>query len=138
LFGGVVFAAPFVTSRVREDAMKRIEVTMPPAAYFPVRSVLQSLGIHAMSVSRVEVVDRRHGGARPDPGADKYPDARSAVKLELVVADHVAEHVRDAIVGCNQVHGRGAGRMLIFPINEVVELGSQGPAASHTKLPSRS
>jgi len=81
-----------------------------------------------MSVSRVEAVDRR----------EPHVDMRSAVKLDLVVADEMASHVRNAIASAAGIHGRGAGRILISALDEVVELGSPNPAAAPTELPLRS
>jgi nitrogen regulatory protein PII len=80
-----------------------------------------------MSLSRVESVDRRRSNARADVAGELQADARSAVKLDLVVADDIAEHVRDAIASSTLGAGRGAGQILISRIDEVVELGANNP-----------
>jgi len=114
--------------------MKKIEVTLRPSAYVAVRSVLQSLGLHAMALSRVEAIDRRR--AEGEPG-ELASDARSAVRLELVVADDLTPHVRDEIANCLRAAGRGTGRILISRVDEIVELGAQPAFASRTELPVR-
>lgn len=117
--------------------MKKIEVTLRPTAYVAVRSVLQSLGLHAMALSRVEAIDRRRGDVGGEPG-ELAGDARSAVRIELIVADDLALHVRDEIADRLRAAGRGAGRILITSVEDLVELGAQPAFASRAERPARS
>jgi nitrogen regulatory protein PII len=83
-------------------------------------------------------MDRRRADPGAEPGGgDLTPDARSAVRIELVVPDEQVARVRDAIAECPHGPFRSPGRILISAVDEVVELGSQRAETAATHLPAR-
>jgi len=99
--------------------MKRIETTVRPIFFGVVKETLQGLGIHVMTVSRVETIDRRG-----TLGDFDFGDARSTVRIDAIVADDMALNVRDAIISVMQGKGRSVGRISISTVEKMAELGA--------------
>lgn len=99
--------------------MKKIETTVRPIFFGVVTEALRGLGIHVITVSRAETIDRRNA-----IGEINVVDARSSVRIDAIVSDDLALNARDAIIAVMRGKGRSVGRIAISTVEKVAELGA--------------
>jgi nitrogen regulatory protein P-II 1 len=111
--------------------MKKIEAIIKPFKLDEVKDKLNGIGIQGITVSEVKGFGRQKGHTELYRGAEYVVDFLPKIKLEIVVADELAEQVIEAVVSSAQTGRIGDGKIFVLPVEEVVRIrtGEKGKDA---------
>ncbi|HYL98321.1 MAG TPA: P-II family nitrogen regulator [Blastocatellia bacterium] len=102
--------------------MKKIESVIRPHLLDAVRSALQQAGIAGMTVSEVRGYGRQKGHTETYRGTEYEVDFVPKIKVEVVVAEEMAEVAINAIVNSARTGKFGDGKVFVIPVEEVVRI----------------
>jgi len=111
--------------------MKKIEAIIKPFKLDDVKDALNALGIAGMTVTEVKGFGRQKGHVELYRGAEYDIAFIPKVKLEIVVADSIAEKVVTIIMEKAKTGKIGDGKIFISRIEEVIRIrtGEKGESA---------
>ncbi|WP_328452653.1 P-II family nitrogen regulator [Streptomyces sp. NBC_00386] len=111
--------------------MKLITAIVKPHRLDEVKSSLQELGVHGMTVTEASGYGRQRGHTEVYRGAEYRVDLVPKVRIEVVVEDAEADAVIDAVVRAAQTGKIGDGKVWSVPVETVVRVrtGERGPDA---------
>ncbi|GAA2741285.1 P-II family nitrogen regulator [Kitasatospora cinereorecta] len=111
--------------------MKLITAVVKPFKLDEVKTALQELGVHGLTVTEASGYGRQHGHTEVYRGAEYRIDLVPKVRIEVVVEDDDAERVMDAIVAAARTGKIGDGKVWAVPVDSVVRVrtGERGPDA---------
>ncbi|MEU3827179.1 P-II family nitrogen regulator [Streptomyces sp. SID486] len=111
--------------------MKLITAIVKPYRLDEVKTALQELGVHGLTVTEASGYGRQRGHTEVYRGAEYRVDLVPKVRIEVVVEDAVAEDVIDAVVRAAQTGKIGDGKVWSVPVETVVRVrtGERGPDA---------
>ena len=111
--------------------MKKIEAIIKPFKLDDVKDALNTLGIQGMTVTEVKGFGRQKGHVELYRGAEYDIAFIPKVKLEIVVADSIAEKVVAAIMERAKTGKIGDGKIFISKVEDVIRIrtGEKGEAA---------
>jgi len=111
--------------------MKKIEAIIKPFKLDDVKDALNALGIAGMTVTEVKGFGRQKGHVELYRGAEYDIAFIPNVKLEIVVADSIAEKVVTIIMEKAKTGKIGDGKIFISRIEEVIRIrtGEKGESA---------
>src|SRR5947209_11346421 len=111
--------------------MKLVTAIVKPFKLDDVKQTLHELGVAGMTVSEVQGHGRQRGHTEVYRGAEYVVDFVPKVRVEVVVADDIAERVVDAIVETARTGQIGDGKVWTTAIEELVRIrtGERGPDA---------
>ncbi|RKW26824.1 MAG: P-II family nitrogen regulator [Kingella sp. (in: b-proteobacteria)] len=111
--------------------MKKIEAVIKPFKLDDVREALTEIGITGMTVTEVRGFGRQKGHTEIYRGAEYAVDFLPKVKLEIVVADSMAERVVETIAEAARSGKIGDGKIFVLPVEEAhrIRTGETGEAA---------
>ena len=111
--------------------MKKIEAIIKPFKLDDVKSAVEALDIHGMTVSEASGFGRQRGHTEVYRGAEYTVELVPKVRIEIVVDDDRAGDVMDAIVGAAQTGKIGDGKVWSVPVDTVVRVrtGERGAEA---------
>ncbi|GEK00785.1 P-II family nitrogen regulator [Streptomyces sp. NPDC003388] len=111
--------------------MKLITAIVKPFRLEEVKTALQELGVHGLTVSEASGYGRQHGHTEVYRGAEYRVDLVPKVRIEVVVEDAVADAVIDAVVAAARTGRIGDGKVWALPVETVVRVrtGERGPDA---------
>ncbi|MGW5368419.1 P-II family nitrogen regulator [Streptomyces sp. NPDC004009] len=111
--------------------MKLITAIVKPFRLDEVKTALQELGVHGLTVSEASGYGRQHGHTEVYRGAEYRVDLVPKVRIEVVVEDAVADAVIDAVVAAARTGRIGDGKVWAQPVETVVRVrtGERGPDA---------
>ena len=111
--------------------MKLITAVIKPFKLDEVRAALLAFGVQGMTVSESSGYGRQRGHTEVYRGAEYVVDFVPKVRVEVVVADDIAERVVDAIVETARTGQIGDGKVWTTAIEELVRIrtGERGPDA---------
>ena len=111
--------------------MKKIEAVIKPFKLDDVKDALNAIGIAGMTVSEVKGFGRQKGHVELYRGAEYDIAFIPKVKLEIVVADAIAEKVVATIMEKAKTGKIGDGKIFISKIEDVIRIrtGEKGDAA---------
>ena len=102
--------------------MKLVMAIIKPFKLDDVREALTEIGIQGMTVSEVKGFGRQKGQTEIYRGAEYEISFLPKVKLEVVVADDVAEKVADSIQKAAATEKIGDGKIFITDIEKAVRI----------------
>jgi nitrogen regulatory protein P-II 1 len=102
--------------------MKKIEAIIKPFKLEEVKDALGEIGIEGMTVSEVRGFGRQKGHTEIFRGNEYTVDFLPKIKLDLVVANQVADQAVDAIVKSARTGKIGDGKVFIYTIEEAVRI----------------
>jgi nitrogen regulatory protein P-II 1 len=102
--------------------MRLITAVVKPHVLDAVRTALQGVGVHGMTLSEVQGHGRQGGHTEIYRGAEYQVDFVPKVRVEVVVDDAIAEEVIDAIVAAARTGKIGDGKVWSVPVEEVVRV----------------
>ena len=82
--------------------MKLIKAIIKPFKLEEVKDALSEIGVEGMTVSEVKGFGRQKGHTEIYRGSEYTVDFLPKVKIEIAIADDLANKVIDAIVGASQ------------------------------------
>ena len=111
--------------------MKLVTAIIKPFKLDDVKSAVEALDIHGMTVSEASGFGRQRGHTEVYRGAEYTVELLPKVRIEIVVDDDRACDVMDAIVGAAQTGKIGDGKVWSVPVDTVVRVrtGERGAEA---------
>ncbi|WP_155053733.1 P-II family nitrogen regulator [Streptomyces blattellae] len=111
--------------------MKLITAIVKPYRLDEIKTALQELGVHGLTVSEASGYGRQRGHTEVYRGAEYQVDLVPKVRIEVVVEDNASDDVVDAIVKAAQTGKIGDGKVWVLPVETVVRVrtGEHGPDA---------
>ena len=111
--------------------MKLIKAIIKPFKLEEVKDALSEIGVEGMTVSEVKGFGRQKGHTEIYRGSEYTVDFLPKVKIEIAIADDLAEKVIDAIVSASQTGKIGDGKIFVLPVEETVRIrtGEKGEEA---------
>jgi nitrogen regulatory protein P-II 1 len=105
--------------------MKKIEALIKPFKLEEVKDALAEVGIEGMTVTEVKGFGRQKGHTEIYRGSEYTVDFLPKIKLEIVVADQVAESAVSAIVKAAKTGKIGDGKVFVSAIEEAVRIRTE-------------
>lgn len=102
--------------------MKRVEAIIKPFKLEEVKDSLSEIGIEGMTVTEVKGFGRQKGHTEIYRGSEYTVDFLPKLKLEIVVADGVAESVVSAIAKSAKTGKIGDGKIFVSLVESVVRI----------------
>ena len=110
--------------------MKKLECIVRPEKLDDVKSALEALGIHGMTISEIRGVGRQKGHTEYYRGSEYKVDFLPKVKIEVIISDEMLGQSVEAIATSAKTGKFGDGKIFVFPVEEAIrirtgELGAQ-------------
>ena len=102
--------------------MKLIAAIIKPFKLDDVRQAVTDIGIQGITVTEVKGYGRQRGHTELYRGAEYVVDFLPKTKIELAVADEIAEQVIEAIINTARTGKIGDGKIFVSPLSEVVRI----------------
>jgi nitrogen regulatory protein P-II 1 len=111
--------------------MKKIEAVIKPFKLDDVKDALNALGIQGMTVTEVKGFGRQKGHVELYRGAEYDIAFIPKVKIDIVVADAIAEKVVATIMEKAKTGKIGDGKIFISKVEDVIRIrtGEKGESA---------
>ncbi|MDW4906125.1 P-II family nitrogen regulator [Streptomyces sp. ADMS] len=111
--------------------MKLITAIVKPHRLDEVKTALQELGVHGLTVTEASGYGRQRGHTEVYRGAEYQVDLVPKVRIEVVVDDGDTDAAIDAIVRVARTGKIGDGKVWVLPVETVVRVrtGERGPDA---------
>ena len=102
--------------------MKLVTAIIKPFKLDDVRQAVADIGIQGITVTEVKGFGRQRGHTELYRGAEYVVDFLPKTKVEMAVADDVAEQVVEAIVNTARTGKIGDGKIFVTTIEEVIRI----------------
>jgi nitrogen regulatory protein P-II 1 len=102
--------------------MKMITAIVKPFKLDDVKSALESIGVHGMTVSEASGFGRQRGHTEVYRGAEYTVDLVPKVRIEVLIEDTMTEEVLNAIVNAAKTGKIGDGKVWASPVEEVIRV----------------
>ncbi|MDG4649778.1 P-II family nitrogen regulator [Roseibacterium sp. SDUM158017] len=111
--------------------MKKIEAIIKPFKLDEVKEALQEIGIQGLSVTEVKGFGRQKGHTELYRGAEYVVDFLPKVKIEVVLADDMADAAIEAIIAAAKTDKIGDGKIFVSDIAQAIRIrtGESGEEA---------
>jgi len=111
--------------------MKLVTAVIKPFRLEEVKTALQAIDIHGLTVSEASGFGRQGGHVEVYRGAEYTVDLIPKVRIEVVVSDDVVEQVIEAIVRAARTEKIGDGKVWVVPVEQVIRVrtGESGESA---------
>ena len=111
--------------------MKKIDAIIKPFKLDEVREALSEIGVTGLTVTEVKGFGRQKGHTELYRGAEYVVDFLPKVKIEIVVADGLAEQAIETIVNAARTGKIGDGKIFVSNVEQVIRIrtGENGEAA---------
>ena len=102
--------------------MKKIEAIIKPFKLDEVKEALQEVGLQGITVVEAKGFGRQKGHTELYRGAEYVVDFLPKVKIEVVVADDMAEKAIEAIKDSAKTGRIGDGKIFVSHIEETIRI----------------
>ena len=102
--------------------MKLITAIIKPFKLDEVRDALTQLGVHGMTLTEVKGYGRQKGHTEIYRGAEYVVSFLPKVKIEVAVADQLADKVVAVITAAAKTGQIGDGKIFIFDLDQAVRI----------------
>ncbi len=111
--------------------MKKVEAIVQPFKLDDVKAALAAIGIQGLTVTEVKGFGRQQGKTERYRGAEYQIDFLPKAKVEVVVADELANPVVEAIVRSARTGRIGDGKIFVLPLGDAIRIrtGEHGKVA---------
>jgi nitrogen regulatory protein P-II 2 len=106
----------------RGNNMKMITAIIKPFKLDDVRQAVADIGIQGITVTEVKGFGRQRGHTELYRGAEYVVDFLPKAKIELAVADDVAEQVIEAIANTARTGKIGDGKIFVSEIEQAIRI----------------
>ena len=108
--------------RIGEYQMKMITAIIKPFKLDDVRQAVADIGIQGITVTEVKGFGRQRGHTELYRGAEYVVDFLPKAKIELAVADDVADQVVEAIANTARTGKIGDGKIFVSELSEAIRI----------------
>lgn len=105
--------------------MKKLEAIVKPFKLEEVKEALAELGVEGMTVTEVKGFGRQKGHTEIYRGSEYTVDFLPKIKMEIVVADALAESAIAAIVKAAKTGKIGDGKVFVLPVLEAIRIRTE-------------
>ena len=105
--------------------MKKIEAIIKPFKLEEVKDALAEIGIEGMTVTEVKGFGRQKGHTEIYRGSEYTVDFLPKIKIEIVVADAIAEQATAAIVKAAKTGKIGDGKIFVSTVEQAVRIRTE-------------
>ena len=105
--------------------MKKIEAIIKPFKLEEVKDALAEIGIEGMTVTEVKGFGRQKGHTEIYRGSEYTVDFLPKIKIEIVVADAIAEQATSAIVKAAKTGKIGDGKIFVSNVEQAVRIRTE-------------
>ena len=111
--------------------MKLVTAIVKPFKLDDVKSALESVGIHGMTVSEASGYGRQRGHTEVYRGAEYTVSLVPKVRIEVLIDDKDTDAVVDTILAVAQTGKIGDGKIFVSSLNDVIRIrtGESGKPA---------
>jgi nitrogen regulatory protein P-II 2 len=111
--------------------MKLITAIIKPFKLDDVRQAVADIGIQGITVTEVKGFGRQRGHTELYRGAEYVVDFLPKAKIELAVADDIADQVIEAITDAARTGKIGDGKVFVIDVEQAIRIrtGETGVAA---------
>ena len=111
--------------------MVRIEAIIRPSRLDEVKTALDELGVHGISVTEIKGAGKQKGYTQHYRGSEYQVNLLPKIQLVVVVADSMMDGVVGAIEGAARTGEIGDGKIFVSPVMEAVRIrtGERGDSA---------
>ena len=111
--------------------MKKIEAIVRPHLLEAVKNALQEVGVVGMTVSEVKGYGRQKGHTETYRGSEYKIELVPKVKIEVAIAEELAEGAVDAVLKTAKTGKFGDGKVFVSSLEDVVRIrtGEHGEQA---------
>jgi len=111
--------------------MKKIEAIVRPHLLEAVKNALQEAGVVGMTVSEVKGYGRQKGHTETYRGSEYKVELVPKVKIEVAIAEELAEGAVDAVLKTAKTGKFGDGKVFVSSLEDVVRIrtGEHGEQA---------
>ncbi|NCF74789.1 MAG: P-II family nitrogen regulator [Gammaproteobacteria bacterium] len=102
--------------------MKMITAIIKPFKLDDVRQAVADIGIQGITVTEVKGFGRQRGHTELYRGAEYVVDFLPKAKIELAVADDIAEQVIEAIANTARTGKIGDGKIFVIELAEAIRI----------------
>ena len=102
--------------------MKLITAIIKPFKLDDVRQAVGDIGIQGITVTEVKGFGRQRGHTELYRGAEYVVDFLPKTKVELAVADDIAEQVIEAIINVARTGKIGDGKIFVTNLEDVIRI----------------
>jgi nitrogen regulatory protein P-II 2 len=102
--------------------MKLITAIIKPFKLDDVRQAVADIGIQGITVTEVKGFGRQRGHTELYRGAEYVVDFLPKTKIEMAVADDVAEQVTEAITNTARTGKIGDGKIFVTNLEDVIRI----------------
>ncbi|HVZ59894.1 MAG TPA: P-II family nitrogen regulator [Terriglobales bacterium] len=110
--------------------MIKIEAVIQPTKLEPVKEALIEIGAQGMTVIEVRGHGRQKGHTEIYRGREYTVDLLPKVKIELVVADELAEKVVEAITTSSRTGQIGDGKVFLSRVDDAIRIRNNDRGAA--------
>ena len=111
--------------------MVKIEAVIRPDRLDEVKTALDEIGIHGITVMEVRGAGQQRGYIHRYRGAEYRVNLLDKIKLETVVPDALVEQAVEVIVKAGRTGEVGDGKIFLIPVQDAIRVrtGERGEAA---------
>ena len=111
--------------------MKKIEAIIKPFKLDEVKEALMEIGVQGMTISEVKGFGRQKGHKETYRGAEYTIEFVPKIKIEVVVANNIADRVIQSIVSKAKTGTIGDGKIFVSDLAQAVRIrtGESGDSA---------
>jgi len=102
--------------------MKMIVAVIKPFKLDDVRQAVAEIGIQGITVTEVKGFGRQRGHTELYRGAEYVVDFLPKAKIELAVADELAEQVIEAIIAAARTGKIGDGKIFVTDLDQAIRI----------------
>ncbi len=111
-----------VSTTIGGVPVKKIEAIIKPFKLDEVKEALHEIGVSGITVTEAKGFGRQKGHTELYRGAEYVVDFLPKVKLEVVVADGLAQRVVEAIAVAAQTGRIGDGKIFVIPVESALRI----------------
>lgn len=105
--------------------MRKIEAIIQPSRFDAVKEALREVGVEGMTVSEVRGHGRQKGHTEVYRGSEYTVDLLPKVKIEMVVAESLADAATQAILKSARTGKIGDGKIFVTRVDEAIRIRNE-------------
>jgi len=102
--------------------MRKIEAIIQPSRFDAVKDALHEIGVDGMTVTEVRGHGRQKGHTEVYRGSEYTVDLLPKIKIEIVVADNLADPAVQAILKTAKTGKIGDGKIFLTKIDDAIRI----------------